>query len=59
MKLPAVLILLAIGLCSFYQINSLAGRWEYAGDIFHGKRKPRQLIILYCENTPILILKPS
>jgi hypothetical protein len=39
MKIPVVLILLVIGLCSFYQTKSLAGRWEYAGDIFNGKKE--------------------
>lgn len=26
-------------LCSFYQTTSLKGTWEYAGDIFNGKKE--------------------
>jgi len=39
MKKIAASFLLIILLSSFYQTNTLKGKWEYAGDIFNGKKE--------------------
>ena len=30
---------LIVFLSSFYQVETLEGKWEYAGDIFNGKKE--------------------
>ena len=39
MKFAAGLLLLFV-LSSFYQTSTLTGTWEYAWDIFNGKKEP-------------------
>jgi hypothetical protein len=39
MKKVIVLFLGLTLLCSFYQTKSLKGTWEYAGDVFNGKKQ--------------------
>jgi len=40
MKKSGTLLVILIFLSSFQTVDTLKGTWEYAGDIFHGKKEP-------------------